>query len=609
MIYALEERIGEPSLFCGRKQQKELLINWVNMIPEKMAKSRALLGRRKCGKTAMMQRLFNILWNKNGQVIPFYFEVLDQDQWLLDFADAYYRTFISQYLSFKTRRVLDAENHPWDFVELVDMAKQIDDKNVLKDMKSFQRYFEAEQVQQAMSWAFGAPAAYAGRENVFFLVMIDEIQFMTKSIFYDKEHKVPARRLPGAYHGLVESKVAPMLVSGSYVGWMIQMMHELFKGGRLKQTPISPKLTVEEGLEAIYQYAQHNNKTVSDEAAVVINLLTQSDPFYIASLFRSDWEEQDFTSVDGAIKTLAYEIRNQKGELFGTWSEYIFSTIKEVNDKQAKKILLFLSKERYKEYTRLEISNHLGGKLDDNALEKKLQALEYGDLITRPGLSRFRYCGIDDDILDLIFRDLYQEEIDDVIPNIVNELTAKVAALEKDKKSLKGMLNELKGKMLELIVYRELNRCRKERKPVSNFQQRLRPALKPQQAVSLEKLLVCSASRFETTWMNHYVQLPGTTAEEIDVLAEGSDADSCWALVFEIKNRAEKNLPSMKEAQLFVAKVSKLKQLMSQTGKAIKFVCPVYLSSEGFDCEVETWLHEQGILTTDMAHWEIGTES
>ncbi|TGN99654.1 hypothetical protein PN36_35285, partial [Candidatus Thiomargarita nelsonii] len=75
MKYALEERIGDPLLFCGRKQEMELLRNWVNMIPRKMAKSRALLGRRKCGKSAIMQRLFNILWTQNGRVIPFYFEV------------------------------------------------------------------------------------------------------------------------------------------------------------------------------------------------------------------------------------------------------------------------------------------------------------------------------------------------------------------------------------------------------------------------------------------------------------------------------------------------------------------------------------------------------
>ena len=50
-------------------------------------------------------------------------------------------------------------------------------------------------------------------ENLLVLVMLDEMQFMTKHIFYDKERKVQTRCLPGAYHGLVESKVTPMLVS------------------------------------------------------------------------------------------------------------------------------------------------------------------------------------------------------------------------------------------------------------------------------------------------------------------------------------------------------------------------------------------------------------
>ncbi|RKZ91577.1 MAG: hypothetical protein DRR19_06790 [Candidatus Parabeggiatoa sp. nov. 1] len=118
MIYAFEERIGDQSLFCGRREQMALLMNWVNLIPRKMAKSRALLGRRKCGKSAIMQRLFNILWNQNGPVIPFYLEVLDHDQWLLDFSDTYYRTFISQYLSFKTRTVLPLGNQPWKFSKL-----------------------------------------------------------------------------------------------------------------------------------------------------------------------------------------------------------------------------------------------------------------------------------------------------------------------------------------------------------------------------------------------------------------------------------------------------------------------------------------------------------
>jgi len=120
--------------------------------------------------------------------------------------------------------------------------------------------------------------------------MIDEIQYMTEYLFRDKDYKVLAYHLPGAYHGLVESKVAPMLVSGSYVGWMVKMMREMFVGGRLKRTKISSKLTATEGMEAVYQYAESYQIEITEESAFMINKLTKSDPFYIASLLRSDWE-------------------------------------------------------------------------------------------------------------------------------------------------------------------------------------------------------------------------------------------------------------------------------------------------------------------------------
>lgn len=597
MIYALKERIGDPSLFCGRQQQMDLLRKWINMIPRETAKSRVLLGRRKSGKSAIMQRLFNILWNEQGKVIPFYFEVQDYDQWLLEFADVYYRSFLSQYLSFKSRTILSANNRPLDFDSLIEMTQTLGDSFALKDIYSFQKAWQAEHVDQSMNWAFSAPGVFAGQENVFVLVMIDEIQYMTKHIFYDKEHKVQAHNLPGAYHGLVESKIAPMLVSGSYVGWMVQMMREMFVGGRLKRTPISSKLTFEEGLEAIYRYAEFYQIEVTDETALVINRLTQSDPFYIACLLRSDWADSDFSTVEGVIRTLDYEIKNREGELFGTWSEYIYSTIKAVNDRYAKQILLFLSKERHKECTRDEISNHLDNQLPEGVLEEKLRALEYGDLITQ-GVNNFRYSGITDDILDLIFRELYQEEIEQVKPNVVKELAEKVTRLEKDKKSLQGALNELKGRMLELMVYRELNQYRKKVIPIENFKQRLRPF----QSVQLEQLvtLVCE-NQFEMVWSNYYLQLPQSTAVELDVLALGEDETTCWALVFEVKNRDDKHPPTQKEAQLFVAKLERVRQWLAPKGKEIRFVCPVYLSAKGFAYELESFLHEQSVLTADLA--------
>jgi hypothetical protein len=105
-------------------------------------------------------------------------------------------------------------------------------------------------------------------------------------------------------------------------------------------------------------------------------------------------------------------------------------------------------------------------------------------------------------------------------------------------------------------------------------------------------LTACSICQFHTVWMNYSLSLPQTTVVELDVLARGSDTDSCWALVFEIKNRDEKHTPTLTEAQWFVTKVERVRQLLAEMDKKIQFVCPVYLSAKGFEVSVEEWLHK-----------------
>jgi len=139
MQYILEERIGDPFLFCGREKEMSLLLDWISRIPKKISKSKAILGRRKSGKTAIMQRLFNILWSQNGQVIPFYFEVMDQNQWILQFADEYFRTFLSQYLSFEKRIPLESDNAPFEWETI--LVQKIDVfKHTLKRMEHQEIY-------------------------------------------------------------------------------------------------------------------------------------------------------------------------------------------------------------------------------------------------------------------------------------------------------------------------------------------------------------------------------------------------------------------------------------------------------------------------------------
>ena len=67
MDYAYEERIGNPDLFTGRKEELGLFLKWINDIKERKSQSIAMLARRKMGKTAILERLFNITSTKTIQ--------------------------------------------------------------------------------------------------------------------------------------------------------------------------------------------------------------------------------------------------------------------------------------------------------------------------------------------------------------------------------------------------------------------------------------------------------------------------------------------------------------------------------------------------------------
>ncbi len=81
MLYPLEERIGSPNLYVERKDLAGDFGKWISLIPKKLSKSRALLARKKSGKTAFIQRIFNRLWSENGAIIPFYLDIPDMRIW------------------------------------------------------------------------------------------------------------------------------------------------------------------------------------------------------------------------------------------------------------------------------------------------------------------------------------------------------------------------------------------------------------------------------------------------------------------------------------------------------------------------------------------------
>jgi len=99
-----------------------------------------------------------------------------------------------------------------------------------------------------------------------------------------------------------------------------------------------------------------------------------------------------------------------------------------------------------KEKTRAEIIRDLNLPYTDEEAEKKLNALIAGDLISQ-GETAYDYRITQDKTYELVFRRVYQKEIDHFIPDIQKEI-----------KKMMGKDNYIKGKYQEFLIKEKLKK-------------------------------------------------------------------------------------------------------------------------------------------------------
>lgn len=177
------------------------------------------------------------------------------------------------------------------------------------------------------------------------LVIIDEFQYLSSHVYRREDLSGdPIEGMPGSFHEVFESKVASMLATGSYVGWMVDIMSKYLEAGRLSHINFSPYLTEPEGLQAVYKYVEVFGEPITNESAVYINQLCMADPFFISCVIQSSYPQRDLTTAEGVVETVNYEIADRDSELSGTWSEYINKTLDRINERYGKQMLLHLNK-------------------------------------------------------------------------------------------------------------------------------------------------------------------------------------------------------------------------------------------------------------------------
>ncbi len=590
MTYLKEERIGNPDLFTGREKDMAHFLNWIKGIQTRKSKSTAILARRKMGKTAILERLFNITFAKNDGVIPFYYEVKETSLYIADFCLDFFLTFIYQYIAFKTRKTTYLK--PSRGSSLI-KAKQIAESEglgyLLDYIESVEHAINMNQMDFLWGFVRETPKTVAESQNEFIVQMIDEFQFLNSKIYRTpiRSEESLATDMASGYLNVAESKIAPLLISGSWVGWLMDILTmtlpSRFKFYRLDNLP------EHEAIEMIYKYSYFFEVPVTEETVFLIEKISEGSPFYISAILRSECPDKDLTHMEGILATLSYETLDDRGEIKFTWMEYLASAFPRINDKNAKNIVLYLCKNRDREVSRDEIMKSLKLEMTDDQLDLRLKALVKSDVI-KQGSSNYRYQGVKDNIFDKVFRGVYQEEIDMFEPGVKNfdpkqiiaEYESALKELKTRNNQLQGQFNYQKGYFAEYLIVDQLRFHGEAKNPhLKKITQNL-PA----------DFNFCT---YADVW-TYRLALSHGKGFSVDILAQAKNPGD-YSIIGEIKNRDIKKF-SLKEATAFLDKFTSI-----QDKENLHPVLGFIFSRNGFTQEAETYLQEQGIAFSSAEQW------
>ena len=565
--YPLAEEIGDPELFVGREQEMNHLLDWAQRAKRLRSKSMGILARRKKGKTALLQRFFNVLFMKNDpQLIPFYYRIPEKRQAELDFTEMFYRRTLTQYFAFTTRTS--------DWVRTVlpmDALRELaaSDRSIAEDILAMEDMLAR---APTSAWPFAQEAAHriSQAKGVRILQILDEFQYMNKYVA-SATNPQKTELLCHSYMGAAESKYSPQIVAGSYIGWLTEILRHLtarYRDWRLEG------LSDAEAVEAVYTYAYAYQVPVTDETAPYIAQVCDNDPFYIAATISNRPEEKDLTTEQGVRDALTYETIAGKGDIARTWGEYLEAAIDRVNDQNAHRMVLYLAKHDPEERTRSEIRDDLALDMTEKELGERLYKLIWADILAQ-GSSLYRYRGLGDRVFAMVYRRLYGEEIDRVG---VDEIDAD---FKRDLASLKGKLSFQRGALAEQRVrYRLLVASLKAANlgDIVKDAESLAPDLS---ATRLGPFKAIRKARF-------YRDLEKSI--EIDLHAESEDKDGT-DLMIEVKDWERE--PTLDVVRRFIEAKTVLEGRLERTTVFL------FYSESGLSEEAASLLREAGILVLD----------
>ncbi|MEM7535594.1 MAG: ATP-binding protein, partial [Chloroflexota bacterium] len=438
----LEDQVGE--FFVNREGDLSYFWRWASTIPDFPLNSQALIGRRRTGKTAILSKLFNMLFREQKKVMPVYVTFaayLDGARTLTtnDFADMYLSKYISCFLAFRhDRPELIRQNLNMD--ELRPIAAEVDDEILNRLFERYDINIKSHLSQNLVRFAIDTPRTVAWDKEIRTVMIVDEFQVLLK--VYDPKQDLMLD-LTNGFQWAVDTRWAPMLVSGSSISLLVGNALGGMLSGRFNYNHLKP-LDKDNTYKLTFLLGNKNGIQVSNELAETIWQFTGGYPYSIHMVFHSKYlESNKLTDPKSLKKVVFYELGDLDGKLWQHYNEETEKYSDLLNDGTTTRKVMFLSTQYPNQLIYPKpIAEELGLPVDD--VKQSLRRLYEADIVQKGSMSLFK--GPSDPMLRRFIKYNYKLDILDL-----SEQEA-MADWEAEFNTILGQLNQAKGEIGELYA-------------------------------------------------------------------------------------------------------------------------------------------------------------
>ncbi|ETR70368.1 MAG: hypothetical protein OMM_03288 [Candidatus Magnetoglobus multicellularis str. Araruama] len=500
----------------------------------------------------------------------------------MDFCRNFFMTFIYQYIAFKTRKTeyLYFFNRQ-KYIKAIDIARKESLEYLIPLIESVYDCEQSESVDTMWTTVRNAPFTVAQLAQEKIVQIIDEFQYLNSEIYRDRETKNLINDFAAGYMATAEYKNAPLLISGSWVGWLMKDLITMLPG-RFQTLSLDP-LPLDEAIEMIRKYANFYQIPITDDVMYLMASLCEGNPFYISSIMQGTYLKKDLTTRQGFLAILEFETLNPNGTIKKTWLDYFHAAISKINDQHARHIVLYLCKHRHRFVSKKEIKTQLQLEMTDDQLDQKLNALYMADMINRGGLN-YKFQAVNDNIFDKVFMGEYGNDVDDFdTKEITQTYQRMIDDIQKKYRQLLGKYNQKMGLYTEYVLIDQLMYSAHKN---SDYFKSLTHNL-PQNFEFV---------KYERVWS--YKASPVLRNDfQVDIFAKANEGT--YSIIGEVKRRSTQKF-SLKEARLFFEKIETLIQM---EGLDKTWVQAFVYSVNGFYKNALTFMKKNGIAWCDDSNW------